>query len=152
MSAITKTPFRLFEQFETHPKTRVIRRRSLKYDINALADFEQLTGMGFGQLMQQKAIFATARALLWAGLKHEQRTLTVEEVGNLLGQFVRNGGTIDEALGQAFKAAAEQGAFGEMPDVDDVPEETSGEDEATSPALAPGSNGSESPSPSPTEN
>lgn len=112
---VRKTPFTLFESFEV-TKQNVVRKRSLRYDLNALADFEQETGMGFAQLMNTRAIFATARALLWAGLKHEDRGLTVEAVGTLLSEYVQRGGTIDEVLQAAFSAATEQGAFGKPED------------------------------------
>ena len=83
------------------------------FDINALADFEQETGMGFGQLMSTKAMFATTRALMWAGLKHEDRGLTVEQVGVLLNRFVKEqGGDINQVLKEALKAATQQGALG----------------------------------------
>lgn len=111
---VEKTPFTLFEAVEAATPGAVVKKRTLRFDINALADFEQETGMGFGQLMATRAIFATARALLWAGLKHEDRTLTVEKVGTLLGKFVMAGGRIDEALSAAFEAAKEQGAFGDQ--------------------------------------
>jgi hypothetical protein len=121
MAIVVKTPFTLFESFETNDKG-VIRRRFLKYDLNALADFEQMMGMGFAQLMQMKAIFAACRALLWAGLKHEDRTLTLERVGDLLSRYLREaGGSIDEALSTAFSAALDQGAMGRPePEVDDA--------------------------------
>jgi hypothetical protein len=109
---IDQTPFALFEKYETNSKTGHARKRFLKFDINALADFEQETGMGFGQLMSTKAVFATTRAMLWAGMKHEDRGLSVEEVGRLLGIYVKEGGTIDVALKAAFESAAEQGALG----------------------------------------
>ncbi len=110
---ITTTPFKLFEPFEVSAKG-VQKRRSFRFDINALADFEQVTGMGFGQLMSTKAVFATARALLWAGLKHEDRTLTVEDAGRLLSRYIKEGkGSIDVVLTACFEAANEQGAFGE---------------------------------------
>jgi len=110
---VEKTPFTLFEAVEAAIPGTVVKKRTLRFDINALADFEQETGMGFGQLMATRAVFATARALLWAGLKHEDRTLTVEKVGTLLGKYVQAGGRIDQALTVAFEAANEQGAFGD---------------------------------------
>jgi hypothetical protein len=94
------------------PNGSAIRRRNLRFDLNSLADFEQEVGMGFAQLMSTRAIFATARALLWAGLKHEQRGLTVEDVGDLLGRFMQEGGDLTNALQAAFQAAVEQGALG----------------------------------------
>jgi hypothetical protein len=115
---IQKTPFTLFEPFETTRKG-VIRKRALRYDLNALADFEQEVGMGFAQLMQMKALFATARALLWAGLKHEDRTLTIESVGNLMSIYIReHNGDINTVLSACFGAAMDQGALG-RPDQDE---------------------------------
>jgi hypothetical protein len=116
---ISTIPFKLFEEFETM-NNGVLRKRSLKFDINALADFEQETGMGFGQLFSTKAIFATARAMLWAGLKHEDRGLTIDKVGELISTWIKlpkPPGTpknkIDEVLTACFTAAKEQGAFGD---------------------------------------
>lgn len=127
---VEKTPFTLFESVEAATPGAVVKKRHLKFDINALADFEQEAGMGFGQLMATRAIFATTRALLWAGLKHEDRTLTVEKVGTLIGKFIQNGGAVDACLTAAFQAAQEQGAFGSTKDAEEptdpnAPTETS---------------------------
>jgi hypothetical protein len=108
---VEKTPFTLFESFE-HDRNGIIKRRALRFDLNALADFEQEVGMGIAQLMQTKAIFATTRALLWAGLRHEDRGLTVDRMGDLIGTYIKQGGDLTQALQAAFKAAVEQGALG----------------------------------------
>lgn len=106
------TPFKEFAPYENG------RVRNLKFDVNALADFEQETGMGFAQLMRQRAIFASARAMLWAGLKREDRGLQIEQVGELLGEYLRDENvapgshTIDDILMVAIGAAVEQGALG----------------------------------------
>ena len=118
---VEKTPFTLFETVESQMPGAVIKKRTLRFDINALADFEQESGMGFGQMMSTRAVFATARALLWAGLKHEDRALTIEKVGTLLGKYIQGGGAIDIALTAAFEAAKEQGAFGPMSDNKEAP-------------------------------
>lgn len=106
------TRFTLFSKFEGG------RVRRLKFDVNALADFEQETGMGFAQLMKQRAIFGTARAMAWAGLKFEDRGLTIEKVGELISKFItdkelpqdqRDINTILEVL---FAAAVDQEALG----------------------------------------
>lgn len=94
------------------------RVRRYKFDVNALADFEEKTGMGFAQLMQQKAIFASARAMLWAGLKSDDRTLSVEDVGLLMSDYLRDENvpsgehSIDTLLTDAIAAAVEHGALG----------------------------------------
>jgi len=129
---VEKTPFTLFESFELD-KHGVIKRRSLRFDLNALADFEQEVGMGIAQLMQTKAIFATTRALLWAGLKHEDRGLTVDRMGDLIGTYIKRGGDLTTALQAAFSAAVEQGALG-SPDQDEV----SSQGNAPVPTPAPG--------------
>jgi len=117
MANVVKIPFTLFEPFETNARG-VIRRRTFRFDLNALADFEQEVGMGFAQLMKSRAIFATARAMLWAGLKHEDSSLTIERVGDLLTDYMQQGGRVDEALQLAFKAAMDQGALGRPESVD----------------------------------
>ena len=86
--------------------------RYLRYDFNALADFEQINGMGLGQLLTMKAVFGTARAMLWAGCKGDDPSLTINGAGDLVGEFIRAGGTVDEVLGKCFDAAAAQGANG----------------------------------------
>lgn len=105
-----------FHKFSAYEKGRT---RNFRFDINALADFEQLTGMGFGQLMQMKAIFATCRALLYAGLKHEDRTLTIEGVGDLIFEYVNDAALVDASIDglmtAAIEAAVDQGAMGRQP-------------------------------------
>lgn len=106
------SPFREFMKYEGG------RERTLRFDVNALADFEQETGMGFAQLMKQRAIFANARAMLWAGLKHEDRGISIEYVGDLIGDYLTDDDiedgdhTIDTLLMVAFEAAIEQRALG----------------------------------------
>jgi hypothetical protein len=109
---IQTEPFTLFESFEKHPKTGETRKRALRYDLNALADFEQEVGMGFAQLMQMKAAFATVRAITWCGVKWQDRTLTVEKAGDLIGEYVREGGDINEILTKCIETAVNQGALG----------------------------------------
>lgn len=98
-------PFRLFQDTGVETKNR-----SLRYDLNAMADFEQATGMGLARLMSTSAIFATTRALLWAGLKHADRGLTIELVGMKMQQFNEAGGNIDDILKACLTACVEQKA------------------------------------------
>lgn len=116
---VEQTPFTLFESFE-RDKNQVVKRRSLRFDLNALADFEQEVGMGIAQLMQTKAIFATTRALLWAGMKHQDRGLTVDRCGDLIGTYIKQGGDLTLALQAAFQAAVEQGALGSPDKIEEL--------------------------------
>jgi hypothetical protein len=106
--------------------------RYLRYDFNALADFEQINGMGLGQLLSMKAVFGTVRAMLWAGCKADDASLTIQGAGNLIGDYIRAGGTIDDVLGKCFDAAINQGAIGSP-----KPEEGEGEDNESGNASPP---------------
>lgn len=71
------------------------KERKLKYDINALCDFEDVTGLAFGIILVQPDklySFKVVRALLWAGLKHEDNKLTVPEMGNIINNDLVNKG------------------------------------------------------------
>jgi len=102
---IQRVAFTLFEPFENG------RRRTLRFDLNALADFEQEVGMGFPQLLMSKSVFAAARGLAWAGLKHEDRGLTIEKVGQLMQKLFETGKDVSEVLRTCIEAAQEQGAL-----------------------------------------
>ena len=158
------TPFGEFSKYENG------RIRNLKFDVNALADFEQEMGMGFAQLMQQKAMFGAARAMLWAGLKHEDRRLTLEYVGDLLTDWLMDSEfniqehNIDVILSIAIKAAVEHGALGNRSaeqEAEDAKQLRDGTDpnahspetnSASSPTVSGGPSGSSAPSDSPTGN
>lgn len=68
--------------------------RRLRFDVNALADLEEHLGVGIGKVMEQEANFRLLRALLWAGLKWEERGLTVERAGSLLQGYLARGGDL----------------------------------------------------------
>lgn len=130
----TRTRFRLFERYEENKKNPdEARKRFLRFDVNALADFEQETGMGYQQLIMQKATFAAARALTWAGLKQEDRVLTLEDVGRLISKWLTDESpeavaeqrNINSILMVVLQAGVEQGAFGRVKppeDPDDAPD------------------------------
>jgi len=78
--------------------------RQLRLEANAIADAEEKLGMGFGKIMKAELSIALVRVMLWAGLKWQDRALTLEKVGNLINNFLRNGGDI-EYLGQKISEA-----------------------------------------------
>jgi len=133
--AIEVVPFSFFEKFEETPKNKEPRARALRFDLNALADFEQEVGMGFAQLMNTKAAFATVRAMCWAGLKWQDRGLTIERTGSLIGEYVQDGGDIGEVLNLCIETAVNQGALGRPK----TPEATKEKElPAPGPVLVPG--------------
>lgn len=89
------------------------RPRRLRFDFNALADAEEALGKGLAVVLSGDMVgFRTLRALLWAGLKWEDRGLTIERMGQLIQKFIEGAGTL-EALGDAIGKALElSGALG----------------------------------------
>lgn len=94
--------------------------RTLHFDANAICDLEERMGRGIGAIMSEEAAgFYTVRALLWAGLKHEDRGLTLERAGRLLNDYIIGGGDQAE-LGKAIqRALRESGLFGKPRDSED---------------------------------
>ena len=61
------------------------RLRSLKFDLNAFAELEDKFGsMDAAFQAMQKGSLKAARTLLWAGLLHEDETLTERRVGSMV--------------------------------------------------------------------
>lgn len=80
------------------------RRRTLRYDLNALAEIERVLGIGIDQIGQISGQARTIRALVWAGLLHEEPSLTEAEVGSwiygpVLAQAIE---AVNLALTEAF--------------------------------------------------
>lgn len=76
------------------------RVRTLKFTLNSLEIIEDLTGQSLdkiGQSMNMK----TLKALLYAGLVHEDKELTAERIGDMIevGDLERVSQALSEALG-----------------------------------------------------
>jgi len=98
------------------------RVRHLRLDCGALADAEEQTGRSY--LLQGPMSHRDIRAILWAGLRHEDPKLTMEQVGRMVTN--RNVNAVLKAIGQAMRdGMAEEedeetpqtGAAGEEPTV-----------------------------------
>lgn len=76
------------------------RQRNLKYDINAIADIEREMKVGINEIMSNERMgFDVLRVMLWAGLKHEDQSLSPYKVGNHIQKFiVDNKSNLMEAL------------------------------------------------------
>jgi hypothetical protein len=83
--------------------------RHLRFDINAMVTFEELTGLNLLKESARRQIekdmsVAQFRAFLFACLVHEEQTLTLEQVGNLIN--IENMQEILDKINQAQQAAA----------------------------------------------
>lgn len=86
--------------------------RRIRFDINALSDAEEALGMGLGAVMQQQVGPRVLRALLWAGLKWEDKGLTLQRTGTLIQQYIENGGTLESLAEKLTEALVASGLVG----------------------------------------
>ncbi|QGG47654.1 hypothetical protein [Heliorestis convoluta] len=61
------------------------RPRQLRYTLNAFAEIEERLGVPLAELGNIKLGMKTVRTILWAGLLHEDISITEEEVGDMVG-------------------------------------------------------------------
>lgn len=77
--------------------------RTLKYDLNAMAELEDRYGSvdAAFEALDSNSIKAV-RCVLWAGLLHEDPTLTEQQVGSLIDiQYLQN---LMATIGEAFNS------------------------------------------------
>ena len=75
--------------------------RTLKYDLNAMAELEERYGsVEEAFKMLEKNSIKAVRLVLWAGLVHEDPTLTEQQVGSLIDlQYLQDlMGSLEEAF------------------------------------------------------
>lgn len=78
--------------------------RRLHYDANAICEVETALDKDITEIINGTGGFRTVRALLWGGLLYEDRGLTIERAGRILGDYIANGGGQEE-LGAAINRA-----------------------------------------------
>lgn len=84
--------------------------RRLRFDLNALVDVEGIAGKSLTALLGDLSL-TTLRDLTWAGLKHEDRRLTRDRVGDLLQTYLQNGGTTEQLIERIVDALEQSGVF-----------------------------------------
>ena len=83
------------------------KERHLKYNFNAMAAFTEATGKNLFKSETIRAILQDLnpydfRALTWACLVHEDKTLTLDQVGDLLDLETADGAVITRKLLEAI--------------------------------------------------
>ena len=78
--------------------------RNLRYGINALIKVEELTGKPITKLDLNNISMKDLRTIVYAGLCHEDDSLTPEKVGELMDDY-SDITRIAEKLGEAFNIA-----------------------------------------------
>lgn len=80
--------------------------RTLRYGMNALAKIEDITGKSLMSLDLNSVGAKDLLAIVYAGLYHEDKDLTIESVGDLIDEY----SSINEVADKVGKALTE--AFG----------------------------------------
>lgn len=78
--------------------------RTLRYGVNALAKIEDIIGKPLSALDLGKVGIKDLLAIVYAGLYHEDKNLTVEQVGDLIDEH-SNLAEIAEKVGEALTLA-----------------------------------------------
>jgi hypothetical protein len=84
------------------------RPRRIRFTVNAICDLERKAGGSIVTLFEQSPGFDLIRAMLWAGLKWEDRILTVEATGELMQKYLEGGGALEnivKVIGEALAAS-----------------------------------------------
>ncbi len=87
--------------------------RKLKYTTNTICDLESSEKISIIKLLDEQAGMNTLRLLLWAGLRHENKGLTKEMVGDWIQDYLEEN---EDGLGTLFETTVnelvESGALG----------------------------------------
>ncbi|MCK9591881.1 MAG: hypothetical protein M0Q91_07725 [Methanoregula sp.] len=95
------------------------RLREIRFTYNALVSAQKERGLGILAMLDDNNDGPeTVRALLWAGLIHEDKSLTPEKVGDLMDLYIKSGKDPAEIPKSIFKALDEHGAFKSPEDAD----------------------------------
>ena len=78
--------------------------RNLRFGFNAMCDFEEITGQQLGEDVDLSG-FRNLRALVWTGLKWEDKSLTLSQTGNLIENVLEEKGA-DYLMEKVQKAMA----------------------------------------------
>lgn len=94
--------------------------RHLKFDINAIADVERETKTGITLIMSQERFgFDVLRVMLWAGLKHEDQSLTPYKIGSHIQTYIDDNksnliAAMNEFQNSILDALKASGLFGDI--------------------------------------
>lgn len=78
--------------------------RNLRYGMKAIAQFEKILGKNLAKIDMENLRMDEQAVILWAGLVHEDASLTPEKVMELIDEF-SDIQTALETMGKAFEDA-----------------------------------------------
>lgn len=102
---------------------------TLKYDFNAICEIEEKAGVGIPTLVSQNKLgMFPLRVLIWGGLKWRDQGITIDRVGNLIGEYISDGGEI-QALFKLSVDLVEKSLKKREGGIDEVPNVEAGSDQ-----------------------
>jgi uncharacterized protein YkvS len=84
-------------------KIKLDKERTLRYTLNAIAELEDKLGITIDKLGDLQLSAKTVQIILWAGLIHEDETLTIKQVGDMVD--FENLEYVQEKIAEAFALA-----------------------------------------------
>lgn len=98
--------------------------RQLRFDFNAVSDLEDYFGKGIGAILSEEQVgFQVIRAMYWAGLKWNNRGLTLPKVGDWLQEKMEEGMEPEELFEPVVKALQYAGLLGSTEDIEEEEQE-----------------------------
>lgn len=82
----------------------------LKYTVNAMCAIEDRCGGALDEVMERQ--FTAARLLLWGGMLEGRPEVTLKEAGELIGDHLAQGGTLEEIVEHCAEGMRRAGFFG----------------------------------------
>jgi len=79
------------------------RERQLRLDLNAMAEFEDLTGKSLFTIGEALQEAKHLRALLFVAMKSAKEEITLSDVGNMIG--LHNFGVVNDAVTQLMRVS-----------------------------------------------
>ena len=83
----------------------------LRYDLRGRRDAEKKLGKGLFEALRDGTI-ESLTTIIWAGIKHTNRKLTVDDVFDLLAAHTANATEYDSLFKECLRAMCEVGLFG----------------------------------------
>lgn len=98
--------------------------RQLRFDFNAVSDLEDYFGKGIGAILSEEQVgFKVLRGMYWAGLKWNNRGLTLPKVGDWLQKKLEGGMDMDDLSEPIIKALQYAGLIGTTEDIEEEEQE-----------------------------
>ncbi len=96
--------------------------RELKYSYGALRAMErEAGGVGIPRLLAPERLgFDTMCLLVWAGLRHEDKRITTDQVEQWLDEYLQKGGTFEALVLLTTQALTQSGVLGKPPGGDNA--------------------------------